>query len=82
MGSMNSPTVVAKGKRLLAEKIKEIARENGIPVYENKPLAKSLYELVEVGSEIPESLYRAVAEILSYVYKVQGKVPGALERKG
>ncbi len=82
MQDMNAPTVVAKGKRLLAEKIKEIAREHGIPMFENKPLAQSLYELVEVGSEIPESLYRAVAEILSYVYKVQGKIPGALAGRG
>lgn len=78
MDSMDAPTVVAKGKRLLAEKIKQIAAEHGIPIFENKPLAQSLYELVEVGSEIPESLYRAVAEILSYVYKVQGKIPNVL----
>jgi flagellar biosynthetic protein FlhB len=72
---MNAPTVVAKGKRLIAEKIKEIAGDNGIPILENKPLARSLYDLVEVGSEIPASLYKAVAEILSYVYKLKGKVP-------
>lgn len=78
MDGMNAPTVVAKGKRLLAEKIKQIAGEHGIPIFENKPLAQSLYEMVEVGSEIPESLYRAVAEILSYVYKVQGKTPAAM----
>jgi flagellar biosynthetic protein FlhB len=77
---MSAPTVVAKGKRLLAEKIKEIAREHGVPIFENKPLAKSLYEMVEVGSEIPESLYRAVAEILSYVYRVQGRIPAALRK--
>ncbi len=82
MDGMKAPTVVAKGKRLLAEKIKEIAREHGIPIFENKPLAQSLYEMVEVGSEIPESLYRAVAEILSYVYKVQGKMPAALGSPG
>jgi flagellar biosynthetic protein FlhB len=78
VNEMNAPTVVAKGKRLLAEKIKEIARENGVPIFENKPLAKSLYELVEVGSEIPDSLYRAVAEILSYVYRIQGRIPAGL----
>lgn len=75
MSGMSAPTVVAKGKRLLAQKIKEIAREHGVPVFENKPLARSLYELVEVGSEIPDSLYRAVAEVLSYVYKIQGRMP-------
>jgi flagellar biosynthetic protein FlhB len=78
MGGMNAPTVVAKGKRLLAEKIREIAGEHGVPIVESKPLAKSLYELVEVGSEIPDSLYRAVAEILSYVYRIQGRIPSAL----
>jgi flagellar biosynthetic protein FlhB len=78
MASMAAPTVVAKGKRLLAEKIKQIAGEHGIPIFENKPLAQSLYELVEVGSEIPESLYRAVAEIFSYVYRVQGRMPASL----
>jgi flagellar biosynthetic protein FlhB len=73
--TMSAPTVVAKGKRLLAERIKQIARENGVPIFENKPLAQSLYELVDVDSEIPESLYRAVAEVLSYVYKLRGKMP-------
>ncbi|HEC82975.1 MAG TPA: EscU/YscU/HrcU family type III secretion system export apparatus switch protein, partial [Firmicutes bacterium] len=72
--TMNAPTVVAKGKRLLAEKIKEIAIKHGIPIYENRMLAHSLYELVEVGSEIPESLYRAVAEVLSYVYRIKNRV--------
>jgi flagellar biosynthetic protein FlhB len=73
--SMLAPTVVAKGKRLIAERIKEIAREHGVPVIENRPLAQSLYELVEIGSEIPESLYKAVAEILSYVYRLKGNIP-------
>ena len=72
---MSAPTVVAKGKRLLAERIKEIATEHGVPLFENRPLAQSLYELVEIGSEIPESLYKAVAEVLSYVYKLKGRVP-------
>ncbi len=75
---MNAPTVVAKGKRLIAEKIKEVATAHGVPVLENKPLARSLYELVEIGSEIPSSLYKAVAEILSYVYKLKGRVPAGL----
>jgi len=81
INGMNAPTVVAKGKRLLAERIKEIAREHGIPIFEDKTLAQSLYEMVEVGSEIPESLYRAVAEILSYVYRVQGRIPAALGKE-
>ena len=73
--SMAAPTVVAKGKRLVAERIKEIATSHGIPIFENKPLAHSLYELVEVGSEIPAGLYKAVAEVLSYVYRLSGRTP-------
>jgi flagellar biosynthetic protein FlhB len=82
LGEMNAPTVVAKGKRLLAGRIKEIARGHGVPIFENKALARSLYELVEVGSEIPESLYRAVAEILSYVYRIRGGTPSLPPRAG
>ena len=65
---MDAPRVVAKGARRIAEKIKKIAVENGVPVIENKPLAQSLYKMVEVGGFIPDSLYKAVAEILAYVY--------------
>jgi flagellar biosynthetic protein FlhB len=75
---MAAPTVVAKGQRLIAEKIKEIATAHGVPMFENKPLAHSLYDLVEVGSEIPASLYKAVAEVLSYVYRLNGKMPQML----
>ena len=69
-----APVVVAKGKGLVAEKIKEIARKHGVPVVENKPLAQSLFKLVEVGMEIPVSLYKAVAELLAYVYRLNSKV--------
>jgi flagellar biosynthetic protein FlhB len=79
--TMVAPKVVAKGKRLVAEKIKEIATGHGIPIFENKDLAQSLYDLVDVGSEIPENLYRAVAEVLSYIYRLKGRVP-ALMSKG
>jgi len=68
--SMGAPKVVAKGERLIAEKIKSIAREYGVPIVENKPLARSLFKLVPIDAEIPSNLYRAVAEILSYVYRV------------
>jgi flagellar biosynthetic protein FlhB len=77
--SMAAPTVVAKGKRLIAERIKELAAANGIPVFENVPLARSLFDLVEIGSQIPASLYKAVAEVLTYVYRLKGKGPGSLE---
>ena len=66
--SMDAPMVVAKGARLIAEKIKEIAREHNVPVVENKPLAQSLYKIVEVGDVIPDSLFKAVAEVLAFVY--------------
>jgi flagellar biosynthetic protein FlhB len=78
---MQAPVVVAKGKRLLAERIKEIAVAHGVPIYENKPLARSLYDLVEVGEAIPESLYKAVAEILSYVYRLRGRFPDTVQQR-
>jgi flagellar biosynthetic protein FlhB len=78
---MAAPSVVAKGQRLIAEKIKEIATAHGVPIFENKPLAHSLYDLVEIGSEIPASLYKAVAEVLSYVYRLNGKIPQMLSGK-
>ncbi len=70
---MAAPVVVAKGAGFMAEKIREIARENGVPLVENKPIARSLFKTVEVGHPIPSAIYRAVAEILSYVYKLKGK---------
>ncbi|MEK6531049.1 MAG: flagellar biosynthesis protein FlhB [Deltaproteobacteria bacterium] len=69
----NAPKVIAKGAGHLAEKIKEIARKHNVPVLENKPLAQGLYKLVEVGMEIPVSLYKAVAEVLAYVYRLKRK---------
>jgi flagellar biosynthetic protein FlhB len=72
--AMSAPMVVAKGERLLAEKIKEIAEKAGVPIVENKPLAKALFEAVDVGMAIPAKLYKAVAEVLAYVYKLKGKV--------
>jgi len=71
---MPAPTVVAKGQRLLAEKIKEIAKLAGVPIVENKPLARALFEAVEIGMTVPAKLYRAVAEVLAYVYKLKGKI--------
>ncbi|MEW6056950.1 MAG: flagellar biosynthesis protein FlhB [Bdellovibrionota bacterium] len=68
-----APKVVAKGADFLAERIKKIGREHGVPTVENKPLARTLYRYVKVGQMIPRSLYQAVAEILAYVYKIKGK---------
>lgn len=72
-GSMTAPTVIAKGQDFLALKIKEIAKKNRIVVMENKPLARALFSQVEIGEQIPEELFKAVAEVLAYVYKLQGK---------
>jgi flagellar biosynthetic protein FlhB len=66
---MSAPQVVAKGADYMAERIKEVARQNGVPVLERKPLARALYEAVEVGMEIPPKLYFAVAEVLAFVLK-------------
>jgi flagellar biosynthesis protein FlhB len=71
MESMDAPKVVAKGVGFLALKIKELAQEHGIPLVENKPLAQTLYKTVEIGAFIPGNLYKAVAEILAYVYKAK-----------
>jgi flagellar biosynthetic protein FlhB len=57
-----------------AERIKKIAQENNVPIIENKPLARTLFKIVELGEYIPESLYKAVAEILAYVYKLKNKI--------
>ncbi|MBW2153626.1 MAG: EscU/YscU/HrcU family type III secretion system export apparatus switch protein, partial [Deltaproteobacteria bacterium] len=72
-GVMAAPEVVAKGAGLVAERIKEVASINGIPVVENKKLAQNLYRLVKIGEPIPVQLYQAVAEVLAYVYKLKGK---------
>lgn len=70
----DAPFVVAKGMDYLAQKIKEIAREHHIEIMENKPLARSLYANVEIGEQIPQELYVAVAEVLAAVYRAQGKI--------
>ena len=69
--SMAAPRVVAKGQDLLAQRIKELGREHDIPTVENVPLARALYRSVDVEQEIPMELYKAVAEVLAYVYKVR-----------
>ena len=68
---MIAPLVIAKGQDLVAEKIKEIAREHHILIVENKPVARALFEAVEVGEMVPSELYQAVAEILAYVYRIK-----------
>lgn len=69
-----APAVVAKGRDLLAQKIKAIAATNNVPLIENKPLAQALHRNVEVGDVIPADLYQAVAEILVVVFRAQAEV--------
>jgi flagellar biosynthesis protein FlhB len=77
MDSMAAPTVVAKGKNYLALRIRALATEHQVPIIENPPLAQALYKSVDVGQEIPPHLYRAVAEILAYIFKLMnGRLPG------
>lgn len=70
----DAPYVLAKGENHLAQRIKDIAKENDIEIVENKPLARMLYANVEVGELIPPELYQAVAEVLAFVYHLKGKV--------
>jgi flagellar biosynthetic protein FlhB len=68
---MQAPVVLAKGKGLTARKIRDIAIEHGIPVLEKKPLVWALYDSVEIGDEIPAEFYKAIAEVLAFVYKLK-----------
>ncbi len=72
-GAGGAPRVIAKGAGFMAERIREIAGRSGVPIVEDRPLARALFKL-ETGTEIPEALYRAVARILSYIYKLRGEV--------
>lgn len=69
LGQPGAPRVVAKGKDLLALRIRTVAKEHGVPLVENRPLARALYASVKVGQEIPADLFRAVAEVLAYVWR-------------
>jgi flagellar biosynthesis protein FlhB len=71
--NMAAPIVVAQGQRLLAQRIKDIARDHGIPIIENKPLARALFKACDVGMEIPVDLYRATAELLAYVVQLKNR---------
>jgi flagellar biosynthetic protein FlhB len=68
---MSAPRILGKGAGYVAQRIREVARERNIPMVENKPLAQLLYRQVEVGREIPAALYRAVAEVLAYIYRLR-----------
>src|SRR3989339_1547032 len=71
-----APVVLAKGQRKVAERIREIAFEHNIPIIENKPLAWALWKAVDIGEQIPVELYKAVAEVLAYVYRLKNKFLG------
>lgn len=70
---MFAPQVVAKGQRLVAQRIKEKAKEHNVPMVENRPLARTLFKQVEIGQTIPADMYKAVAEILAFVYRLKSK---------
>ncbi len=71
VGTTAAPKVVAKGKDLLAQKIKKIAKENNVPMHEDVQLARALYKACDVGQEIPDNLFKAVAQILAYIFKLK-----------
>ncbi len=71
--TMDAPQVLAKGADHIARNIREIAREHDIPLVEDKPLARNLYNDVEVGQQVPVQYYQAVAELLAYVYGLQNR---------
>ena len=79
---MRAPVVVAKGSHLMAARIREIAKENNVPILEAPPLARALHKHCELGQAIPEALYTAVAEVLAYVYQLRRykQVGGAIRR--
>jgi flagellar biosynthetic protein FlhB len=68
---MPAPQVVAKGQDFVAQKIKDTAREAGVTIVENRPLARALYASVEIGDTVPKELYKSVAEVLAYVYRLK-----------
>lgn len=70
--AMNAPKVIAKGAGILAERIRNVANSHGIPIVEDKEIARNLYALVEIGQEVPSILYQAVAEVLAYIYGLRG----------
>ena len=76
LDSAPAPVVLAMGQRLLAQRIKEIARKHGVPVIENPPVARALLASAQVGKAIPPALYAAIAEILAFVYRQRGRLPG------
>ena len=73
--NMRAPRVVAKGTDVLAARIREVAHENKVPLFEAPPLARALYHTTEVGEEVPGGLYIAVAQVLAYIYQMRRYIP-------
>jgi flagellar biosynthetic protein FlhB len=71
---MAAPKVIAKGADIVAQKIKEVAKFHRIPCVENRPLARTLFKNVEINQYVPRDLYKAVAEVLAYVYRLRGRI--------
>lgn len=69
----SAPVVIAKGQDFIAHRIKDVAKENKVEIVENKPLARTLYDTVDIGESVPPELYQAVAEVLAFVYSLKGK---------
>jgi flagellar biosynthetic protein FlhB len=78
--TMEAPVVVAKGMRLVAQRIRGIAIENDVPIVERPELARALYKAVNIGENVPENLFRAVAEVLAFVYRIDRRAAKARER--
>jgi flagellar biosynthetic protein FlhB len=70
---MDAPVLTAKGADLIAKRIRELAKEHGVPILENPPLARTLYAKVELDSPVPPDMYAAVAQIIAFVYKLKQK---------
>jgi flagellar biosynthesis protein FlhB len=68
---MDAPKVIAKGERLIAQQIKKMAREHNVPMVENRPLAQALFKACQIGQSVPPDLYKAVAEVLAFVYRLR-----------
>ncbi|MBP8128268.1 MAG: flagellar biosynthesis protein FlhB [Candidatus Hydrogenedentes bacterium] len=81
MNEMDAPVVVAKGARLIAQRIRDLAIAHDVPIVERPDLARTLYRTVEIGQAIPEALFRAVAEVLTFVYRIDRRVERVRERE-
>ncbi|HEV2112863.1 MAG TPA: EscU/YscU/HrcU family type III secretion system export apparatus switch protein, partial [Terriglobales bacterium] len=80
--AMAAPMVIAKGRNLLAQQIKQVARWHGIPMVENPPLAHALYRAAEIGQYVPPKLYRAVAAILAAIYRAEQRAQNSGVSRG